>query len=194
MCIYKERGQGACVAQILLLVPPLALDEIVFLGNWWRLNSSMPHPCYLRNIGLLATQGGGCVGPGFQTPLPWRAGISLSHLLPNLFLLIPAPAKQQADLRSPMCLCFVSHSILPPGMVPSKPSLVHPAWRHPVCPSTSPSLGNLPWHPPCLTPSPCYVFPAQGASRTARVLQSTASLCICIRAHKLADCWLNLHC
>lgn len=101
----------------------------------------------LSNIGLSDIQGGGCVGPGFQTPLPWRwAGMSLSHLLPNLFLLIPVPTKQQADLRSPMCLCFVSHSILPPRMVPSNPSLVHPVWRHPGCPSTSPPLANLPWH------------------------------------------------
>lgn len=70
--------------------------------------------------------------------------VSLSDLLSDLFL--HPWAKQQADLRGSLPLCFDSHSVLPPGIVPPK-HLIYPAWRHLACLSISPQsppLGNLP--------------------------------------------------
>lgn len=79
--------------------------------------------------------------------------MSLSDLLPELFLLTSAPMVKTAGrpegplvfALSPILFCHLEWP-------PSKLSLVHSAWRHPACPSTL--ISTTTSRKPSLTSSP----------------------------------------
>lgn len=191
--LWRKRPRSLCWSCSPVCPHLLALSEIAFLVSWLR-QSSIQVPLFFTWAiqELSATQGAGSCGLWSSRPPAMEVGEeSFSDQLPEFFLFTSVPVVKAADRPEGSSTPLLSHILFcHPEWPLSKPLLVHPAWRHPAISTTHPRKFPWPALPHTTTslgfPSPWNLQHSTGSP------ECSIFICICIRAHKLAACRLNL--